>query len=98
MIMRRDTHPEAERVLISVLRSQTAVVKLRTLDEEFELARSLMRAGIRLRKADASSEEIEAEYLELLLGRQLADRVLAFRRLRQAGSTPSLRENGSATR
>lgn len=85
-------------MLISVLRSQTAGEKLRILDQEFQLARSLMRAGIRLRRPDATSEEIEAESLELLLGRQLADRVLAFRRLRQAASTPSLGENGPAAR
>ena len=96
--MHRDTHPEAERVLISALRSQTAVEKLRILDAEFDLARTLMRAGIRMRKADASSEEIEAECLELLLGRHLANRVLAFRRLRHAGPNSSLGENGSAPR
>ena len=85
-------------MLISALRSQTVAEKLSILDGEFALARTLMRAGIRLRRADASSEEIEAECFELLLGRQLAERVLAFRRLRQAGTTPSLGEHGPATR
>ena len=95
MILHGDTHPEAERVLISVLRSQTVVGKLRILDGEFALARTLMRAGIRMRNADASPEEIEAECFELLLGRQLAERVLTYRRLRRAETTASLGENGT---
>lgn len=85
-------------MLISVLRSQTVVGKLRILDGEFALARTLMRAGIRMRRANASPEEIEAEYFGLLLGRHLAERVLAYRRLRQARMTSSPGENGSTTR
>jgi len=98
MITHGDTRPEAQRVLISVLRSQTVVGKLRILDGEFALAGTLMRAGIRMRKVDASPEEIEADYFELLLGRQLAERVLTYLSLRRAGTTTSLGENGTPTR
>ncbi len=86
MLFSDDTSPEAERVLVGLLRARAPAERLSSVFHLNALARSLTFAGLRERNPDASDDEIEARYAELILGTQLAARVLATRKARGLGS------------
>ena len=79
MLFSRDTSPEAERVLVGLLRRMPPARRLAMVFELNELARTMSLSGLRERNPGASDDEIEARYAELVLGRELAGRVLAAR-------------------
>ncbi|MEK7331334.1 MAG: hypothetical protein AAB113_11090 [Candidatus Eisenbacteria bacterium] len=85
MVYFRDTHPEAERVLIEMLRRQSFSRKLAMMDALCQTVRALMLSGLRERNPGAGPEQLEAMYAQLTLGRELAERALAARRARQRG-------------
>jgi len=76
--MLSDTHPEAERVQIELLRKKT-------VSERFALVRSLTAFTINLsRRAiaranpDLSLDELRLKYIELYYGKDLAQRVREY--------------------
>src|SRR3989442_8100768 len=75
----RDTHPDAQRVRDQVLRRMSGPEKLAAVDELTSFVHSLALAGLRQRMPDASPAEIERAHFELVLGAELATRVLAHR-------------------
>jgi hypothetical protein len=85
MLFSRDTSPESRRILIELLRKKTPAEKLEMVGDAFETARELTMTGLRLRHPDASASELEVLYLEHLLGQELARKVMAASRRREAG-------------
>jgi len=76
MLFSEDTSPEAERVLVGLLRARPPAERLSSVFHLNALARSLTFAGLRDRNPGASNDEIEVLYAGMDLGRQLAARVL----------------------
>lgn len=70
----RDTSPEAEAVMLGILREMPAWRRLELLEDACEAACSLARAGLRRRHPDADEGEIERLLADLLLGEGLAER------------------------
>jgi hypothetical protein len=77
MLFSRDTSPEARRMLIEILRKKSPAEKLAMIDDAFETARELTMTGLRMRHPHATPAELRVLYLEHLLGRELAAKVLA---------------------
>lgn len=86
MLFSQDTSPEAERVLVGLLRAKAPAERLSMVFQLNDLARALTFAGLRERNPAASDDEIEARYAELILGTQLATRVLDARKARRIDS------------
>jgi hypothetical protein len=73
-----DTHPEAERVQIELLRKKT-------VSERFALVRSLTaftidlsRRAVARANPDLNPEELRLKYIELVYGKELARRVREY--------------------
>ena len=75
-----DTDPESLRVQIEVMRGISGPEKLRFASDLTVFAHALTLAGIRARMPEATPEQVEEEHYRLVLGRELADKVLAYRR------------------
>lgn len=75
----RDTSPDARAVQARVLRSLTGPQKLEAMDALSRMAHTLVQAGIRERLPEASESELEAEYFRVVLGTELATKVLEYR-------------------
>ncbi len=71
-----DTSPEAEQVLLSLLREAPAWRKLELLDQMNRTVRMLALAGLRKRHPRASPTELRRRFAELVLGRDLAAKAL----------------------
>ncbi len=69
-----DTSPEAERVLIELLRAATVARKLEMLGEMNAAVRQLALEGLRGRHPEASEVELRRYLADLLLGPELAER------------------------
>jgi hypothetical protein len=84
----RDTRPDARRVHHRILGEMSASEKLAAVDSLTRFVHELTLAGLRDRMPGASSAEIERAHFELVLGRELAGRVLAHRdRIRTSGDS-----------
>ncbi|HKZ54263.1 MAG TPA: hypothetical protein VJ123_02200 [Anaerolineales bacterium] len=77
-----DTTPEAEQVLLGLLRSAPAWRKLEMVGELNRTIRALALSGLRDRHPQASSREVQRRLADLLLGPKLA--ALAY------GSMPAM--------
>ena len=66
-----DTSPEAEGILIDIYRRMSPQEKWRRLGDAFRFAETLVAADVRLRKPDATAQEIRAAWLERTAGRKL---------------------------
>lgn len=88
-----DTHPEAERIQVEILRGMSIAHRLRMVGELNRTIRAVALAGIRSRLPEATAAEIEAELMRLLLGGDLARRVEEIRRRRrpEMGIAPDAR-------
>ncbi len=75
----RDTTPEARAVQARVLRSLSGAQKLEAMDALSRMTHTLVQAGIRERFPEASASELEAEYFRVILGSELATKVLDYR-------------------
>lgn len=71
----RDTTPEAERVLLDLIRQATPARKLEIVGNMNKLLRELAISGLRSRHPDASDEEIHRRLADIVLGPDLAERV-----------------------
>jgi len=69
-----DTQPEAERVLIELLRSAPVSRKLEMLGQMNAAARMLALQGLRARHPDATGAQLQRYLADLLLGPDLAAR------------------------
>ena len=70
-----DTHPEAEAVLIRLLREAPPWRKLEMVGQLNLAVRTMMRAGLKARFQDDPPEMIRRRMADLLLGEELAERV-----------------------
>jgi hypothetical protein len=70
-----DTSPEAERVLVELLRRAPAWRRLQLADRMSATVRQLSLAGLRARHPRASEAELRRRFADLYLGRELAAKV-----------------------
>ena len=70
-----DTTREAEAVQLEIYRRMPAGRKIQLVFEAIEMSRDLARAGLRSRYPEAGPEEIRRRLFDLVLGRELAQRV-----------------------
>lgn len=70
-----DTTPEAEAVLINLLRKAEPWRKLRMVEQLNTQMKMLMLAGLRQRHPQADDNELRRRMADLLLGTDLAERV-----------------------
>jgi hypothetical protein len=76
-----DTEPQAERILIELLRQAPAARKLEMLGQMNAAARQLALQGLRARHPGASEAELRRYLADLLLGPELATRAYGPRPL-----------------
>ena len=67
-----DTRPEAEAVLIGLLRQAPPWRKLRMVGQLNQTVRTLALSGLRQRYPDAAPQELRRRLADLLLGSELA--------------------------
>ena len=67
-----DTSPEAEEVLLALMRQTPPWRKMELLDRLNAMARELALAGLRQRHPTASEAELRRRLADLLLGSELA--------------------------
>lgn len=70
-----DTRPEAEAVLIELLRRQQPWQKLKRMNQLNARLRAFAMSGLRQRHPDASEAELRRRLADLLLGPELAAQV-----------------------
>ena len=70
-----DTSPEAERVLIELLRQAPAWRRLQLADRMSNFVRGLCLSGLRARHPTASEAELRRRFADIHLGPELAARV-----------------------
>ena len=83
-----DTSREALRAQYAALRRLTPARRLALMDDLTRLVQSMTREGLKRRHPDLSEEQLEAKYFEIVLGPDLAARVLEHRRARPARQAP----------
>ncbi|MFL5732227.1 MAG: hypothetical protein ACJ78Q_03420 [Chloroflexia bacterium] len=74
----RDTHPDAERVQIELLRRMTVAQRAELMRSLTRTTIQLARRAIRQAHPEASEEEVDLIFIEVHYGRDLADRVRAY--------------------
>lgn len=70
-----DTHPEAEKVQMELLRAMSSAQKFRLLNDLIVTGRMLSLSGLRVRFPEASPEELRRRLSTLILGPELACKV-----------------------
>lgn len=70
-----DTHPEAEAVLIRLLRQAPAWRKLAMVGEMNEAIKTMMHSGLKERYPTDTPEALQRRMANLLLGEELAQKV-----------------------
>jgi hypothetical protein len=70
-----DTSPEAERVLIDLLRRTPAWRRLQLADQMSSTARALCLSGLRSRHPEADEAELRRRFAEIHLGAELAGKI-----------------------
>jgi hypothetical protein len=88
MPLSRDTHPEAERIQIELLRQAPPWRKLHMVGQLNGMLRTLALSGLRQRYPQATPEELHRRLADLWLGPDLAARV--YGRLPETESEPCL--------
>ena len=83
-----DTTREALRAQFARLRRLSVQQRLALMDDLTQLARSMSREGIRRRHPGITEEDLDVRYFELVLGADLAARVLEHRKARLARQAP----------
>ncbi|MBM4048059.1 MAG: hypothetical protein FJ279_23400 [Planctomycetes bacterium] len=73
-----DTHPEAERVQVELLRQASVQTRLSLALSLSETAMSLSRRAIRRARPGISEQEVGLAFVELHYGRELAERVREY--------------------
>jgi hypothetical protein len=70
-----DTYPEAEEILIKLLRQAPPWRKLQMVGEMNEAVKSLALSGLRARYPEDSPEKLRRRLADILLGPELAEKV-----------------------
>ena len=70
-----DTHPDAEKALIEIIRSMQFCQRIQLVDEMIMAGRALTMSGLRERFPEATSAELRRRLSTLLLGVELAAKV-----------------------
>lgn len=70
-----DTSPSAEAKQLEIFRKMPPWRKMQLIDEAIKTSYALAQAGLRHRHPDADEDEIRRRLFDLLLGRELAERV-----------------------
>ena len=83
-----DTSREALRAQFAALRRIPPARRLELMDDLTQLVRSLAWEGLRRRNPGLAEAELDAMFFELVLGPDLAAKVLEHRRARLARKTP----------
>lgn len=73
--MALDTHPDAERVQIDLMRRTPVWRKMDLLAQLNQAARIFAMSGLRRRHPSATEQEIHRRLADLILGKELAERV-----------------------
>lgn len=84
-----DTSPEAEAVLIDLLRQAPAWRKLEMVDELNAAVRALALSGLRTRHPQADEAELWRRLADLLLGPELATKVYGTRAVMVTPNQPA---------
>jgi hypothetical protein len=79
-----DTSRDALRAQLAALRRIAPSRRLALMDDLTRLARSMSREGLRRRHPGLAETELDALFFELVLGPELAAKVLEHRRARLA--------------
>jgi hypothetical protein len=74
-ILARDTVRSAEKVQVEVLKTLPAWKRLKLLDETCQTTRTVMMAGLRSRFPEVPEAEIQRMLMDLLLGKETAERI-----------------------
>ena len=74
-ILARDTVRSAEKAQVEVLKTLPAWKKLKLLDEMCQTTRTVMMAGLRSRFPEVPEAEIQRMLMDLLLGKETAERI-----------------------
>jgi hypothetical protein len=77
-----DTSREALRIQYAALRRLSPAKRLALVDDLTRLARTMCREGLRRRHPGVTEAELDALFAELVLGPELAAKVLEHRRAR----------------
>ena len=70
-----DTHPEAERVQIELIRQMPSWRKLQLIGQMTQACQMLALSGLRQRHPDETPEELRLRLAVMMLGREMATRV-----------------------
>lgn len=70
-----DTPPEAEKVLLEVLRTKAPWEKLQMVSQLNSTMRTLMMSGIAYRHPELNKQQVQRKLLDQLLGIELAQKV-----------------------
>jgi hypothetical protein len=73
--MLTDTHPDAERVQIQILRAMPSWKKFELINDMIVTSRKLVLAGLHDRFPEAGEEELRRRLATVLLGPELAAKV-----------------------
>lgn len=73
-----DTDPRIEKIQIELLRKMPPERKLHMVAQMNQTVQSFMMAGLRERNPNLPTEALRTMFAELLLGKQLAERVLTY--------------------
>ena len=73
-----DTDPRIEKIQIELLRKMSPERKLHMVAQMNHTVHSFIMAGLKERNPNLSAEVLRTMFAELLLGKQLAERVLTY--------------------
>ncbi len=73
-----DTDPDAERVMIELLRTAPGWKKIEQVESMIEASRTLAMIGLRDRYPNASEEELRLRFAALVLDRETVIRVFGW--------------------
>lgn len=80
-----DTHPEAERLQIELMRKAPPWRKADMLGQMYQTMKQLALSGLRQRHPQASEPELRRRLADLLLGAELAEKVYGPMPSQEAG-------------
>lgn len=80
-----DTHPEAERLQIELMRKAPPWRKAHMLGQMYQTMKQLALSGLRQRHPQASEPELRRRLADLLLGAELAEKVYGPMPSQEAG-------------
>ena len=87
--MLTDTHPDAERVQIELIRKASVAERIRRMRSLTTVATKLSRRAIAEANPDVSRQEVDLMWVELHYGKELAEGLRKYRNERKGCSLPT---------